>query len=153
ERLGRDLGPRYQVTAMAPMPNGDELAGDGWATGQGGTMAPLTPARLHIFAKRLIDAQLASPPYRAQPPHPGEEWVRDGATELIAWRAVAYAGLADGAALARDMATDYIKNVSGQSLGTLEEPDPNGDPTTLANLGAPFALVALEQTLAPRGAG
>src|SRR5262249_51005514 len=38
ERFGRDLGPTYRTLVLDKTAEGDELVGDGWATGQGRTL-------------------------------------------------------------------------------------------------------------------
>jgi len=107
---GRDLGPRYRIVACAAAPDGDEIHGERWATGQGGTLLPLTPLRLHDFARNLADAHLRYEPYRVEVAGPEEFWLVDGLAEWFGWRAVAAAGLGDASQIAQRLAVSYVRS-------------------------------------------
>ena len=53
-RFGRDLGPTYTTITAPDTPEGDEIVGEAWGTGQGRSLAPLTDVRIHDFAVDLI---------------------------------------------------------------------------------------------------
>src|SRR5262249_44262709 len=83
----RDLGAEYTIVAAPGAPTGDDIAGEGWGTGQGGTLVPLTAERLHGFALSLLEAYLRHAPYRSEIGTPQEFWIVDGVKQLYAWRA------------------------------------------------------------------
>ncbi len=150
DTLGRELGADYTVQVMPETPDGDVLIGGGWASGQGGTLAPLTADRLHTFATRLVDAMLVSAPNALKPHAPDERWVLQGVRELVAWRAVARAGLADDTQIARDLAGEYATALVGNDTGaTLETPDPHPDELSGPQpaVVTPLALLSLERAL------
>lgn len=147
--IGRGPGGRYTIVVMPESNTGDALVGSGWASGQGGTLSPVTASRLHGFARRLIDAHLVHAPYRVAPHDAREQWVMEGFGEVLAWRAVARAGFADEAQIARDFAGAYAEALDrGEADGGLEEPDP--DPVR-AEVIAPLALLCLERELTRAG--
>ena len=57
--FGRALGREFTVIVAPPHPTGDEIMPEGWATGTGGTLAPLTTNCAHQLAESLVDAFLA----------------------------------------------------------------------------------------------
>ena len=153
----RDLGPSYVTIIVPPAPSGDEIAGEGSATGQGQTFSPLTGNRLHDFAARLIDAYIRYAPYRTEVRAPGEYWLVDGITNLYAWRAVAAAGLVSEDELNRSLAAGYVSAFSAEGIERNLE---NLYATTKSSrLGretlAPFVLLHLDRTLrsTPGGRG
>jgi cytochrome c554/c'-like protein len=107
ELLGRDLGPEYMTVVVPRASTGDEIVGEGWASGQGGTLVPLTSKRLAQFAERVIEAHLRHAPYRAEIRRPEEFWLVDAVTHLYAWRAVANAGLIREEDITRSLALRY----------------------------------------------
>jgi hypothetical protein len=116
ELFGRGLGPEY-LTVVAPRaPSGDEIAAEGWATGQGGTLTPLTAGRLHGFAERLIEAYVRHAPYRTEVKGPEEYWLVDGVKHWYSWMAVAKAGFIPEDEIRRAFATAYVTafSVHGQ---------------------------------------
>ena len=149
DRLGRDPSDRYTVVVMPETMEGDALAGDGWATGQGGTLSPLTVDRLHRFVERLIDADLESAPNRIVAHDPEERWALDGIRELVAWRAVAHAGLADEGQVERDFAADYAAALGTGDSESLEESEPGEGGG--GRIAAPLALVLLERAMVDAG--
>ena len=147
--FGRGPGARYTIVVSPESGTGDALIGSGWASGQGGTLSPVTASRLHGFARRLIDAYLPHAPYRIAAHDAREQWVIDAIGEVLAWRAVARAGFADEAQVARDLAGAYAEALDlGETKGGLEEPDP--DPVK-AEVIAPLALLCLERELKRAG--
>ncbi len=114
--FGRDLGPDYLTVVMPRAPTGDDIAGEGWATGQGQTLAPLTGNRLHQFALELIEAYVRHAPYRSEIRRPEEFWLVDGVTNLYAWRAVAASGLISEDVVTREMAVGYLTSLNVQGL-------------------------------------
>src|SRR5258706_7575855 len=100
----RDLGPEYRVVILPRSPQGDAIAGEGWATGQGGTLAPLTAERLRSVSTSLIDAYVRHAPYRTELARPEEFWLVDGLENLYSWRATAAAGLLPQEEVARSLA-------------------------------------------------
>jgi len=151
DAFGRGLGERYTVVVMPETVAGDAIAGDGWASGQGGTLAPITGTRLHEFARRLIDAYVVHAPFRVTAHDTKEQWALDGICELLAWRAVARAGLADEAQVERDLASAYAEALDrDEAAESLEQP--SGDPNR-AGMIAPLALLCLERALAREDGG
>ena len=114
--FGRDLGPEY-LTIVAPRaPTGDEIAGEGWATGQGGTLVPMTATRLHQFAEGLIEAYVRHAPYRTEIRRPEEFWLVDGIKNLYSWRAVARAGLVPDDEVVKEAAVSYLTSLNVHGL-------------------------------------
>src|SRR5439155_11695870 len=147
--FGRDLGPEYLVVVVPKAPSGDEIAGEGWGTGQGETLAPLTADRLHTFALSLIEAYVRHAPYRTEVSRPQEYWLVDGVKQLYAWRAVAAAGLVPEDEVTRNLAVGYLLSIGVRGV----EPDLE---TIYATAGAhrietetraPFVLAHLDHEL------
>ena len=109
--FGRGLGPEYLIVVAPGLPGGEELVGDGWATGQGGTLAPMTANRLHTFATRLLDAYLRLPPYRSEIGDLKEFWMADAIRNLYSWRVVARAGLMPEDEIVRETASQYLDHL------------------------------------------
>ena len=114
--FGRDLGPSYLTIVVPEAPTGDEIAGEGWATGQGQTLAPLTGNRLHDFAAHLIEAYTRHAPYRTEIRSPEEYWLVDGITNLYAWRAVVASGLISEEDLDRALAANYVAAFTAEGI-------------------------------------
>ncbi len=153
--FGRDLGPAYLVVVPPRSPAGDEIAGEGWATGQGGTLAPMTSERLRAFAAALIEAYVRHAPYRAEIRRPDEFWLVDGVKNLYAWRAAAAAGLLPEEEIGRGLAIGYMVSLGVEGV----EPDLE---TIYATPGthrvetegrAPFVLLHLDHELRSAGPG
>jgi hypothetical protein len=147
--FGRGLGVEY-LTVVAPRaPNGDEIAAEGWASGQGGTLAPLTAGRLHGFAERLIEAYVRHAPYRTEVKGPEEFWLVDGVKHWYSWQAVAKAGLVPEEEVRRTFATAYVTafSVHGQepdlekvyAAATSQRPN--------REIRAPFLLMYIDHEL------
>ncbi|HEX7077863.1 MAG TPA: multiheme c-type cytochrome [Candidatus Eisenbacteria bacterium] len=108
--FGRDLGAEYRVVVVPRSRDGDDINGEGWADGQGGTLVPLNDRRVRTFAQRLIDAYLTDPPYRSEITRPDEYWLVDGVRNLYAWRAVARAGLLTDEEVNRTIGSAYLNS-------------------------------------------
>ena len=147
--FGRDLGTQYHIVVAPAAPDGDEIHGEGWACGQGATLAPLTAMRLHDFARNLIDAYLRHAPYRIEVASPEEFWLVDGIANRFAWRAVAAAGLADDGELQRELAVSYLRSRHVQGVEhDLERLYATSLTTQIAReFDAPIALEAMDQLL------
>lgn len=145
--FGRDLGPDYLAVVAPRAPTGDEIAGEGWATGQGGTLAPMTANRLHQFAEQLIEAYVRHAPYRTEIRRPEEFWLVDAIKNLYSWRAVARAGLVSEDEVMKDAAVGYLValNVHGlaRDLETLYA-TPGSHRVERESL-APFVLAYLDR--------
>lgn len=149
ERFGRDLGPTYRTIVSPPAESGDDLTGDGWADGQGGTLAPATTARVHRFAERLIDAYLLHPPYRTEVTRPEEYWIVDGVRRLYAWRAVARTGLMNDEDVRRDVVSAYllVANVGGEERNLEKLYTSSQDTRYTRDYFTPVALLSLDRLI------
>jgi len=147
--FGRDLGTEYLVVVVPKSPTGDEIAGEGWGTGQGETLSPLTADRLHTFALSLIEAYVRHAPYRSEIVRPDEYWLVDGVKHLYAWRAVAAAGLMPADEVSRSFAVGYLISLPVQGV----EPDLEkiyatpGSHRVETESRAPFVLAHLDHEL------
>ena len=145
----RDLGPAYRVVILPRSPQGDAIAGEGWATGQGGTLAPLTAERLRGLSTSIIDAYARHAPFRTELARPEEFWLVDGLENLYSWRATAAAGLLPEEEVARSLAIGYLV-----SLG-VRDVDPDleaiystpGSHRVESESRAPFVLLHLDREL------
>jgi len=117
--FGRAAGPGYLGVVMPKAPTGDDIAGEGWATGQGGTLAPATGSRLTSFAENLIEVYTRFAPYRTEigrswtswRVRSDEFWLVDAIKGLYAPRAVAAAGLIPADAVMTGMAEAYLTSL------------------------------------------
>ncbi|PYT15534.1 MAG: hypothetical protein DMF51_06525 [Acidobacteria bacterium] len=147
--FGRDLGAEYRVVVVPKSPTGDEIAGEGWGTGQGETLSPLTADRLHTFALSLIEAYVRHAPYRTEIVRPEEYWLVDGVKHLYSWRAVAAAGLMPEDEVSRSFAVGYLISLPVQGV----EPDlekiyaTSGTHRVETESRAPFVLAHLDHEL------
>jgi len=153
--FGRDLGREYVTVVVPAAPDGDEIHGESWAQGQGGTFSPMTPGRLRRFSQGLLEAYLKHAPYCNEITRPEEYWVLDGLANLYAWRAVAAAGLVDEAEIERDLATTYASSRKVQgSERNLERLYESKQETQLARgVVAPFLLAYLDRLVRQRSGG
>jgi len=153
--FGRDLGAEYAVVVLPKAPTGDEIAGEGWGTGQGETLSPLTADRLHTFALSLIEAYVRHAPYRTEIVRPDEYWLVDGVKHLYSWRAVAAAGLMPENEVSRSFAVGYLISLPVQGV----EPDlekiyaTTGTHRIETESRAPFVLAHLDHELRAAGQG
>lgn len=150
--FGRDLGPEYLVLLAPETPEGRDIVGGGWATGQGRTLLPISTERLRQFAEEFIEAYVRYAPYRTETRHPEEFWLVDAIVGFYARRAVARAGLGDDEAVARGLATGYLTAVSTQGVSRdLEGPTTgsSGDRATWRSIG-PLMLQELDHELRSR---
>ncbi len=117
--FGRAAGSEYVAVVMPKAPTGDDIAVEGWATGQGGTLAPATGSRLTAFAENLIEVYTRFAPYRTEigrtwkfwTVRSDEFWLVDGIKGLYAPRAVAAAGLIPADAVMTGMAEAYLTSL------------------------------------------
>jgi hypothetical protein len=151
----RDLGREYVTVVLPPTADGNEIHGEAWATGQGGTLSPMTPSRLRRFSQGLLESYLKYAPYRIEISRPDEFWVLDGITHLYAWRAVASAGLARNDEVERDLAASYASARGVEDAERdLEDLYRTKRDTELARrVTAPFLLAALDRRLRERSGG
>ena len=147
--FGRNLGPEYVTCVLPSTPDGNEIHGEAWATGQGETLVPMTPSRLRRYAQGLLDGYLKFTPYRDEIPRPDEYWVMDGISHLYAWRAVAAAGLVDEGEIERDLATSYAgsRRVQGSERDLEHLYDSRLDTGLGREVEAPFVLAYLDRSL------
>jgi len=153
--LGRDLGREYVTIILPVTPDGGEIHGEAWATGQAGTLSPMTPSRLKRYSQSLLEAYLKFSPYRDEISRPEEYWVLDGITNLYAWRAVASAGFVDEEEVERDLASSYAGARRVQGVETdLERLYETKQDTELARrVVAPFLLAYLDRLVRERSKG
>ncbi len=147
--FGRGLGKEYTVVVVPRAPTGDEIAGEGWAEGQGDTLSPFTGGRMRRFAERLIEAYARHAPYRTEITRPEEFWLVDGITGWCARRAVAEAGLTTREEVFRTLAVDYLESLNVQGLERDLEKiyiTPGGHRTEQKVL-SPFTLAVLDREL------
>jgi hypothetical protein len=148
-RFGRDLGRSYTTIIAPDTPEGDEIVGEAWGTGQGRTLAPLTQVRIHDFAADLIGAYTRYAPYRTQIEHPDEYWLVDGIGGWYSWRAVAAAGGLTEDDVSRSFAQGYLTSYYAggieQNLENLYT-STKSTPVARAEL-APFVLIHLDHEL------
>lgn len=149
ELFGRDLGPDYSVLLAGTTPDGDELVGEGWGTGQGGTLLPISGRTMRTFSERLIDAYVLHPPYRATIRDPKQYWLIDAVRTWYAWRAVEAAGLVDEAQIDGDLAQAYYAAFDLRDVGrNLESLYAAAVPNPIAQGGvAPVVLRYLDWRL------
>ena len=147
--FGRDLGSEYLTVILPRAPTGDEIASEGWATGQGGGLAPVTANRLHGYAERLIDAYLRHAPYRVEIRRPEEFWLVDGIRSLYSWRAVARSGLVSDDEVGRELASAYMTSLNVEDIERNLEKlySAPGTQQTSRDVVAPFVLLDLDREL------
>lgn len=153
--FGRDLGPTYRTLVLPKSPDGRELVGESWATGQARTLLPLTPSRLSAFAQDLIDAYLRHEPYRLTFRDPREYWLVDGLRNLYGWRAAAAAGMVPEADTERALALAYggTIGVGGIERNLERLYHSEGRQRSARNTLAPFALLSLDYAIRDATAG
>lgn len=154
--FGRDMGPEYLTAVWPKAPTGDDVAGEGWATGQGETLTPLTGSRLKVFAERLIEVYTRHAPYRTEIRSPEEFWLVDAVKTRYAWLAVAEAGLITQGEVDRSLAVNYLSTLGVHGLEPNLEKMYSGGAgmSLLRDVLAPFHLMLLDHELreATRGA-
>ncbi len=151
----RDLGPEYAAVLLPRAPTGDEIAGEGWATGQGQTFVPLTGNRLQQFAANLLDAYLRYAPYRSEIRSAEEFWLVDGLRNLYAWRTAAAVGLISDEDVIRGMATGYLTSLNVQGIERDLEKlySATGSQRIPREVLAPMALATLDRDLRETSGG
>jgi hypothetical protein len=153
--FGRDLGRDYVTVVLPATPEGNEIHGEAWAGGQGGTLSPMTPSRLRRYSQGLLDAYLKFSPYRVEISRPEEYWVMDGIANLYAWRAVASAGLVDEEEVERDLAASYAgaRRVQGAESDLEKLYESKLDTELARRVEAPFLLAYLDRLVRVRSGG
>ncbi|MGE5179666.1 MAG: multiheme c-type cytochrome [Bacteroidota bacterium] len=148
-RFGRDLGPRYTTVVVPDTPDGDEIVGEAWGTGQGRSLAPLTANRIHDFAADLIGAYTRYAPYRTEIERPDEFWLVDGIAGWYSWRAVAAAGRIGDDEVSRAFAEGYLTSFYASGVEqNLENLYSSTKSTPLSREAlAPFVLIHLDHEL------
>ncbi|HMC83446.1 MAG TPA: multiheme c-type cytochrome [Candidatus Polarisedimenticolia bacterium] len=147
--FGRDLGREYLTVVVPKAGTRDDIAGEGWATGQGETLSPLTGNRLREFAANLIEAYTRHAPYRTEIGRSEEFWLVDGIRNWYGWRAVAEAGIGTREEVARDLAVAYLStlNVEGLERNLERIYSTPGSHRIERETLAPFTLVTLDREL------
>ena len=147
--FGRGLGPEYLTVVVPKAPTGDEIAGEGWSTGQGGSLAPATGNRLKGFSERLIEAFVRYAPYRTEITRAEEFWLVDGIKNRYSWMAVADAGLVAREEIARELSGDFLTTlgVHGIELDLEKLYSAEGSQRSAREVLAPFTLLLLEREL------
>lgn len=153
--FGRDLGKDYVTVVLPATPDGDEIHGEAWGTGQGATLSPMTPSRLRRYSQSLVEAYLKFSPYRDEISRPEEYWVLDGIANLYAWRAVAAAGLVDEEEVERDLASSYAgaRQVEDTEHNLEKLYDTKEDTQLARRVEAPFLLAYLDRLVRERSGG
>lgn len=145
----KDLGPEYLALIAPETPDGLDIVGGGWATGQGRTMIPVSTERLREFAFEWIEAYVRHQPYRTEIRRPEEFWMVDAIANYYSRCAVARAGFGDDEGVARALATGYLSAVTSQGVPrNLEGPygTGEGDHVARESIG-PFLLLLLDREL------
>ncbi|HXH27847.1 MAG TPA: multiheme c-type cytochrome [Candidatus Polarisedimenticolia bacterium] len=151
----RDLGPDYLTVVVPRAPTGDEILGEGWAAGQGGTLAPMTGNRLQRYAQQLIEAYLRYAPYRSEIARPEEFWLVDGLTNLYSWNAVAAAGLVSEKEVEQSLAVPYLTSLGVPGIErNLERLYSSGGSQRISReVLAPLTLALIDRRLRDASAG
>ncbi len=149
DAFGRGLGARYLTVVMPEVPGGDQLIRQGWATGAGGTFAPLTTARAFGQAQGLVEAYLADAPTRSVVREPKERWLAGALMRLLPWRALERAGMSGPEDYTRRLATDYARDAEESDSTDIEWnlerlASTDKDPTLAREVLAPLALLRIE---------
>ncbi|HET9939769.1 MAG TPA: multiheme c-type cytochrome [Candidatus Eisenbacteria bacterium] len=153
--VGGDLGREYVTAVLPTTPDGSDIHGEPWATGQGGTLTPITASRLLRYAEALLQARLKFEPYRSEIERPDEYWLVDGITNLYAWRAVAAAGLVQESEIENDLATSYAaaRHVAGVEHDLERLYETKLDTELARRVEAPYVLHFLDGELRARSGG
>jgi predicted metalloprotease with PDZ domain len=153
--FGRGPGKEYLVIAAPRAPTGDEIAGEGWGTGQGQTFVPMTANRLHRFAENLLDAYLRHAPNRTEVGRPEEYWLVDGLRNFYSWRAVSESGLVPRQEIDRSLAVGYLTSIGMHGVVRDLERLYSQEGTRRAEkeMLAPFVLAVLDRRLREESQG
>ncbi|HMI32370.1 MAG TPA: multiheme c-type cytochrome [Candidatus Limnocylindrales bacterium] len=153
--FGRDLGSDYVTVVLPATPDGNEIHGEAWAGGQGGTLSPMTPTRLRRYSQSLLEGYLKFSPYRDEISRPEEYWVLDGIANLYAWRAVAATGMVDEEEVERDLASSYAgaRRVQDAERDLEKLYETKLDTELSRRVEAPFLLAYLDRLLRERSGG
>jgi len=153
--MGRSLGSTYTTIVIPDSPEGDEIEGEGWATGQGRSLAPLTPGRIRTFARGLLEAYLVHEPFRSEIRDAREYWLVDAVLHGSSWLAAVRVGALDEADLQRQAARAYLEAVKLSNVERdLEKLYESQLKTRLTREAiAPFLLTLFDQELRHRSQG
>jgi hypothetical protein len=153
--IGGDLGREFMTAVLPTTPDGSDIHGEPWATGQGGTLTPITASRALRFAEGLLAARLKFGPYRSEIERPEEFWLVDGITNWDAWRTVADAGLVHEREIEEDLATSYAaaRHVSGVEHDLERLYLTALDTELTRRVEAPYVLLHLDRTIRERSHG
>ena len=153
--VGGDLSREYVTAVLPTTPDGSDIHGEPWGTGQGGTLTPITASRLLRYAEALLQARLKFEPYRSEIERPDEYWLVDGITNLYAWRAVAAAGLVQESEIENDLATSYAaaRHVEGVEHDLERIYETKLDTELTRRVEAPFVLHFIDSELRARSGG
>jgi hypothetical protein len=156
--FGRDLGPDYLVLVAPETPEGCDIAGTGWAAGQGRTLLPLSTERIRGFAEEFIQAYVRYAPYRTEIRRPEEYWLVDAIAGFYSRRAVSRAGMGNDEAVARGLAAGYMQAITTAGVSrNLERFTMGGENDAMTRESiAPYMLLQLDHELktkygVPRG--
>jgi len=147
--FGRDLGPDYLVLVGPETPEGWDIAGTGWAGGQGRTLLPLSTERMRGFAEEFIQAYVRYAPYRTEIRRPDEFWMVDAIAGFYSRRAVARAGMGNDEAVARGLAAGYMQAITTAGVSrNLERFSMGGENDAMTRESiAPYMLLQLDHEL------
>ncbi len=151
----RPMGREYVTVILPPSPNGDEIVGEGWATGQGTTLSPLTSTRVHNYSEELIGAHLRYAPYRSEIRNRDEYWLVDAVTNWYAWKAAAIAGLVGERELEREFSCNYVATLSSSDVERNLERiySADRDAKLSRRILAPLALIQLDREIGRASSG
>ncbi|HYR51959.1 MAG TPA: multiheme c-type cytochrome [Candidatus Dormibacteraeota bacterium] len=149
--MGRDIGSEYLAVLVPSTSQGDEVIGESWATGQGGTLTPLTPDRMHRFAEGLLGTYVRYAPNRTDIRRQEEFWLIDAVMSWYSWRAVARTGLVDEEESNRYLAWSYLGSVTEPVVDrNLEHYNPVRSDRFGREVLAPLVLLQLDHELRAR---
>jgi len=114
----RGLGARYLTFVLPKSMRKDEVPGEGWATGQGETLIPLTSNRLREFAAQLVDAYVLHAPFRSTLADQRDYWLPTGLRRYYGTKALVAAGIMGRDELAPALAV-RVATAPGSESGPL----------------------------------
>lgn len=154
--FGRGNGREYLVLVAPETPEGYDISGGGWASGQGRTLIPLSTERLRGFSEEFMQGYLRYAPNRSEIHHPDEFWLVDALAALYSRRAVARAGYGKDESVARGLVGGYLTAITTPGVPrNLEQVYTDGrggeaDKAAREKIG-PVILLELDRELRERG--
>ena len=147
--LGGTRGREYLTVVLPATPGGDEIVGEGWGTGQGGTLHPLTAERVRRYSEQWIGARLRFAPYQSEIRDRDEYWLVDGITSWYSWKAAAVVGLVSENELEREFASSYAQTLhAGGIERNLERMYQSSASRRIpSRILAPIALIQVDRAL------